>query len=166
MKADGKDDVKAALTVDGYQRLTALIESAWQELQAGDAGRRDHCLEVVSDVLETGHLTQDDAERAVARLVPVALSDEGHTVRESALHAIFTGSTRYRFPYRVVEPLADGVDRFERVLLGYVLGILCDTYDQAALPIIERFLDHPHPEVRKEAAEAAGELRAAGRGPE
>ncbi|WP_326592670.1 HEAT repeat domain-containing protein [Streptomyces sp. NBC_01294] len=155
--------------MDVYQRLTAVIESAWQELTAADTRRRDHCLEVISDVLETGRLTQDDAERAVERLVQVALSDEGHTLRESALHAIFTASTPYQLPYRVVEPLADGVDRFEPVLLGYVLGILCDTYDRAALPIIERFLDHPHPEVRREAAEAVSELSklsaAAGRGP-
>ncbi|MFD6969436.1 hypothetical protein [Streptomyces sp. NPDC059949] len=152
--------------MDMYQRLTAVIESAWQELTAADTRHRDHCLEVISDVLETGRLTQDDAERAVERLVQVALSDEGHPLRESALHAIFTASTRYQLPYRVVEPLADGVDRFQPVLLGgYVLGILCDTNDRAALPVIERFLDHPHPEVRGEAAEAVSELSAAGRGP-
>ncbi|MFJ4777174.1 hypothetical protein [Streptomyces sp. NPDC088762] len=61
--------------MDGYQALTALIESAWTELNGSDASHRDFCLDVVSDVLETGRLTQDDAERAVERLVTVALSE-------------------------------------------------------------------------------------------
>ncbi|MFC8505760.1 HEAT repeat domain-containing protein [Streptomyces sp. NPDC057411] len=144
--------------MDGYQGLTALIESAWEELNDSDAGRRDLCLDVVSDVLETGRLTPDDAERAVERLVTVALSDEGYQVRESALHAACTASTHYELPYRVVEPLAVGADGFEPLLLDYVLAILGSTHDQAALPIVERFLHHPHPEVRREAAEAVNEL--------
>ncbi|MFI8235008.1 hypothetical protein ACIGDI_40075 [Streptomyces sp. NPDC085900] len=40
--------------MDGYQGLTALIESAWEGLNGSDAGRRDLCLDVVSDVLEIG----------------------------------------------------------------------------------------------------------------
>ncbi|WMX48600.1 HEAT repeat domain-containing protein [Streptomyces roseicoloratus] len=145
--------------MDGYQGLTALIESAWEELNASDAGRRDLCLDVVSDVLETGRLTPDDAERAVGHLVTVALSDESYPVRESALHAACTASTHYELPYRVVEPLAVGANGFEPLLLDYVLTILGSTHDQAALPIVERFLHHPHPEVREEAAEAVNELR-------
>jgi len=144
--------------VDGYQGLTALIESAWEELNGSDAGRRDLCLDVVSDVLETGRLTPDDAERAVERLVTVALSDEGYPVRESALHAACTAATHYELPYRVVEPLAVGAEGFEPLLLDYVLAILGSTHDQAALPTVERFLHHPHPGVRREAAEAVNEL--------
>ncbi|MFF8262539.1 HEAT repeat domain-containing protein [Streptomyces virginiae] len=145
--------------MDGNQGLTALIESAWEELNGSDAGRRDLCLDLVSDVLETGRLTPNDAERAVERLVTVALSDEGYPVRESALHAACTASTHYEIPYRVVEPLAVGTDNFEPLLLAYVLAILGSTHDQAALPIVERFLHHPHPEVRTEAADAVNELR-------
>ncbi|MCX5175200.1 hypothetical protein OG523_05335 [Streptomyces virginiae] len=145
--------------MDGYQALTALIESAWEQLENSDTGRRDLCLDFVSDILETGRLTQADAERVVERLVTVALSDESYALRESALHAVCTASTRHELPFRVAEPLAVGVDRFEPLLLSYVLGILCDTHDQAALPVVERFLHHPHPEVSGEAAEAAAELR-------
>ncbi|MFD4139780.1 hypothetical protein [Streptomyces sp. NPDC058572] len=145
--------------MDGYQGLTALIESAWKELNGSDADRRDLCLDVVSDVLETGRLTQGDAERTVERLVMSALSGRGYPVRESALHAVCTASTHYELPYRVVEPLAVGVDGFEPLLLEYVLSILGSTHDQVALPVVERFLQHPHPEVRREAAEAVHELR-------
>ncbi|MGW7433290.1 hypothetical protein ACWGIN_27585 [Streptomyces sp. NPDC054861] len=144
--------------MDGYQGLTALTESAWEELSGSDAGRRDLCLDVVSDVLETGRLTPDDAE-PVERLVTVALSDEGYAVRESALHAACTASTHYELPYPVVEPLAVGADGFEPLLLDYVLAILGSTHDQAALSIVERFLHHRHPEVRRDAAEAVNELR-------
>ncbi|MFI8235009.1 HEAT repeat domain-containing protein [Streptomyces sp. NPDC085900] len=80
-------------------------------------------------------------------------------MRESALHAACTASTHYELPYRVVEPLAVGADGFEPLLLDYVLAILGSTHDQAALPIVERFLRHPHPEVRREAAESVNELR-------
>ncbi|MGV9456597.1 HEAT repeat domain-containing protein [Streptomyces sp. NPDC003635] len=141
-----------------YQGLTSLIESAWEELHGSRPGRRDLCLDVVSDVLETGRLTPEDAERAVERLVTVALSDESHPVRESALHAACTASTHYELPYRVVEPLAVGADVFEPPLLAYVMAILGSTHDQAALPVVERFLHHPDPEVRREAAEAVNEL--------
>ncbi|MFD9029653.1 HEAT repeat domain-containing protein [Streptomyces sp. NPDC059567] len=144
--------------MDGYQGPTALIESAWKELNGSDADHRGSRLDAVSDVLETGRLTQDDAERAVERLVTVALSDEGHPVRESALHAVCTASTHYKLPYRVVEPLAVGADGFEPLLLDYVLSILGSTHDQAALPILEGFLQHPHPDVRGEAADGIHEL--------
>ncbi|MYS12082.1 hypothetical protein GTW71_37935, partial [Streptomyces sp. SID6041] len=53
--------------MDGYQGLTAVIESAWEELNSSDTGRRDLCLDVVSDVLETGGLAQHDVERTVER---------------------------------------------------------------------------------------------------
>ncbi|MFE2164220.1 hypothetical protein ACFXB3_04010 [Streptomyces sp. NPDC059447] len=145
--------------MDGYLRLTALIESAWEEFDGAPVGSGDLSLEAIGDVLETGRLTPHDAERTVARLVTVALSDVGHPVRESALHAICTASVHHELPYRVVEPLAVGADAFEPLLLEYVLGILGATHDRAALPVVEPYLRHPHPEVRGEAAEAVYELR-------
>ncbi len=136
-----------------------MIESAWEELNSSDAGRRDLCLDAVSDILQTGRLAHSDVERAVERLVTIALSGESHAVRESALHAVRTAaSPHYELPYRVVEPLAAGADGFEPVLLAYVLAVLGTTHDPAALPIVERFLHHPHPEVRREASDAVAEL--------
>ncbi|MET9595495.1 HEAT repeat domain-containing protein [Streptomyces sp. NPDC006516] len=79
-------------------------------------------------------------------------------VRESALHAVCIASTHYQLPYRVVEALAVGADAFEPVLLRYVLFILGATYDRVVLPVVERYLRHPDPEVRREAAEAVDEL--------
>ncbi|MGW1643045.1 hypothetical protein [Streptomyces lavendulae] len=80
-------------------------------------------------------------------------------MRESALHTACTASMHYELPYWVLKPLAVGADGFEPLLLDYVLAILGATHGQAALPIVERFLYHPHPEVRREAAEAVNELR-------
>ncbi|RST19680.1 hypothetical protein E2C00_00920 [Streptomyces sp. WAC05374] len=135
------------------------MESAWEELNGSHAGRRrDLCLDAVGDVLETGRLTASEAERAVERLIGIAVCDEDHWVRESALHAVCTASTHYALPYRVVEPLAVGVDAFEPLLLPYVLAILGCTHDQAALPAVERFLQHSSPDVRREAEEAVSEL--------
>ncbi|MEU3775677.1 hypothetical protein AB0F11_21135 [Streptomyces sp. NPDC032472] len=145
--------------MDAYRRMTELIESAWKELAGAETGRRDLCLDVVGDVLETGRLVQKDAEPVVERLVAVALSDELFPVRESALHAVCGAAMRYELPYRVVEPLADVADGIEPLLLGYVLAALGATHDEAALPTVERFLGHPHPGVREEAAHAAEELR-------
>ncbi|MFJ2821724.1 HEAT repeat domain-containing protein [Streptomyces toxytricini] len=144
--------------MDEHQGLTALIESAWAELNGSDARRRDLCLDTVSDVLESGRLAQDYVERTVGRLVTVALSGENYAVRESALHAVCTASAHYELPYRVVEPLAAGADGFEPLLLAYVLAVLGSTRDRAALPVVERFLNHPHPEVRREASEALTDL--------
>ncbi|MGW3326627.1 HEAT repeat domain-containing protein [Streptomyces virginiae] len=135
----------------------AWIESAWQELDAPDAGRRDSCLDVVGDVLGTGLLAHDDAVRVAERLVAIALSDESYELRESALHALCTATTPYEFPYRLVAPLA-AADGMEPLLLEYVLGVLGSTGDRAALPAVERFLRHPHPGVRREAADAVREL--------
>ncbi|MFF3679329.1 HEAT repeat domain-containing protein [Streptomyces sp. NPDC002120] len=145
--------------MSGHRSPEVWIEAAWQELAAPDAGRRDGCLEVVGDMLETGRPSQDDAERAVERLVVVALSGESHALRESALHAICTATTPYALPYRVVEPLAAGADGFESLLLADDLAVLGCTDDRAVLPVVERFLRHPHPEVRREAADAVSELR-------
>ncbi|MFD7910261.1 HEAT repeat domain-containing protein [Streptomyces sp. NPDC059752] len=142
----------------GSKSPMAWIEWAWQELDAPDAGRRDSCLEVVGDVLETGLLAQGDAVRVVERLVAVALSDESYELRESALHALCTATTPYELPYLVVAPLA-AADGMEPLLLEYVLDVLGATGDRAALPAVERFLRHPDPGVRREAADAVKELR-------
>ncbi|MYS05193.1 hypothetical protein GTW71_01720, partial [Streptomyces sp. SID6041] len=98
-------------------------------------------------------------ERTVERLTAVALSGESYAVRESALHAVCTASSHYELPYRVVEPLAAGAGGFEPLLLPYVLAVLGSTHDHAALPNVERFLHHPHTEVRLEASEAVRELQ-------
>ncbi|MFJ1564991.1 hypothetical protein ACIOG8_12315 [Streptomyces erythrochromogenes] len=135
-----------------------MIESAWRELDAPDAGNRDGCLEVVADILERGLPARADAERVAGRLVAVALSDEGYALRESALHALSAGTTSYEFAHRALEPLAAGADRFEPLLLEYVLYVLGCAGGRSALPVVERFLHHPAPEVRREAAEAAREL--------
>ncbi|WP_314248952.1 HEAT repeat domain-containing protein [Streptomyces kutzneri] len=142
----------------GPKSPTVWVESAWQELDAPDAGRRRSRLEVVGDVLETGFLAQGDAERVVERLVAVALSDESYELRESALHAICTATAPYGLPYRVVAPLAAAAG-MEPLLLEYVLAALGTTGDRAALPAVERFLCHPHPGVRREAADAVKELQ-------
>lgn len=145
--------------MDDYQGMTTLLASAWQDLNDSDADRAHLCLDAVSDVLETGRLTQYDAERSVERLVTVALADESYLVREAALHAACTAATHYELPYRAVEPLAVSADDFEPLLLTYVLAILSCTHDQRALPIVERFHQHPRADVRKEAADAVHELR-------
>lgn len=51
-----------------------------------------------------------------------------------------------------------GGDSFEPLLIAYVLTVLGSTHDQAALPIVERFLRHPHSEVRRDASDAATEI--------
>ncbi|MFD9454002.1 hypothetical protein ACFWBC_13015 [Streptomyces sp. NPDC059985] len=141
-----------------------MPESTREEPDGSGAVRRDLVLDAVGDVLDSGRLTQGEAERAVERLVGIALRDPAHAVRESALHAVFTASVRYLLPYRVVEPLAAAAEGFGPALLDYVLPVLGATYDPAALPTVERFLRHPHPGVRGEAEEAAAELCAGPRG--
>ncbi|MEU6312885.1 hypothetical protein [Streptomyces sp. NPDC047014] len=145
--------------MDSYPSASALIASAWTRLE-GPPVDRSLWLDAIGDALDTGLPPQEEAERAVARLAALALAlpEEPPVVRESALHAICTASTRYRFPFALVEPLAAGADRFEPVLLVYVLGILADTHDAAALPVVERYLSHPEAEVRREAADAVREL--------
>ncbi|WP_406076013.1 hypothetical protein [Streptomyces virginiae] len=89
----------------------------------------------------------------------VALSDGSHELRASAPHARCTATTPYEFPCRVVAPLA-AADGMEPLLLECVLGVLGSTGDRAvALPAVERFPRHPHPGVRREAADAVKELR-------
>ncbi|MFD4743512.1 hypothetical protein ACFWNR_36950 [Streptomyces virginiae] len=59
----------------------------------------------------------------------------------------------------MVAPLA-AADGMEPLLLEYVLGVLGSTGDRAAaLPAVERFPRHPHPGVRREAADAVKERR-------
>lgn len=139
--------------------LTALVASAWEAVDDPATARRDLSLDAIGDVLETGRLPQDEVERAVERLVTLALSAKGDAVRESALHALCLAVGQYRLPYRTLAPLAEHGDDFGPVLLPYVLAAVSSTHDRQALPLVQRYLRHPHPEVRGEAAEALHELR-------
>ncbi|MFC9584808.1 hypothetical protein ACFVJ8_18530 [Streptomyces yangpuensis] len=145
--------------MSGRPSARAVIESAWRELDAPDTGSRDGCPEVVADILEQGLLERADAEQVAGRLVAVALSGEGYVLRESALNALGAGTTSYVLPYRVLEPLAAGADGFEVLLLEHVLPVLGCAGDRAALPVVERFLGHPDPAVRRGAADAVRELQ-------
>ncbi|MET9929479.1 MULTISPECIES: hypothetical protein [unclassified Streptomyces] len=144
----------------GYENLTARVERARTEFDDPATPHRDFCLDGIGDLLEAGLLTREDAERAVGRMAAVALSDdEDRTVLESALNAVCTAGTRYVLPLPLVAPLADAADRFDPPLLAHVLSALGSTYDRAAIPLAKRFLDHPHPGIRREAEDAPTEIR-------
>ncbi|MEV7674465.1 hypothetical protein [Streptomyces sp. NPDC088752] len=146
--------------MDGYENLAARVERARAEFDDPATPHRDFCLDAVGDLLEAGLLTREDAERAVGRMVALALSDdEDRTVLESALHAVCTAGTRYVLPLPLVAPLAAAADRFDPPLLAYVLSALGSTHDRAAVPLARRFLDHPRPELRREAEDALTEIR-------
>ncbi|MFC8792093.1 HEAT repeat domain-containing protein [Streptomyces cinereoruber] len=148
------------MDMDGYARLTARIEKAWREFDDPATPHRYFRLDEISDLLEPAPLTQEDTERIVGRMARIALSDdEDRDVVEAALHAISTAGTRYTLPLPLVEPLADAADRFDPPLLAYVLSALGSTYDKAAIPLAKRFLDHPHPDIRREAEDALTEIR-------
>ncbi|MER6202603.1 hypothetical protein ABT234_35185 [Streptomyces sp. NPDC001586] len=65
-----------------YRSPEAWVEAAWQELDAPDTGRRDGCLEVVGDMLETGRPSQDDHHPGVRREAADAVKELGR-LRES-----------------------------------------------------------------------------------
>ncbi|MFP3115877.1 MULTISPECIES: HEAT repeat domain-containing protein [Streptomyces] len=143
----------------GTHDLTALVTSAWEAVDDPTTARGDLSLDAIGDVLETGRLPRDEAERAAERLVALALSAKDDPVRESALHALCLSTGQYRLPYRTLAPLAEHGDAFAPVLLPYVLAAVSSTHDRQALPLVQRYLRHPGPEVRAEAAEALHELR-------
>ncbi|MFF5637425.1 hypothetical protein [Streptomyces sp. NPDC012825] len=146
--------------MDGHEHPTARIEKAWREFEDPATPHRDFRLDEINDLLEAGLLPREDAERTVGRLAAVALSDdEDRTVLESALHAVCTAGTRYVLPLPPVAPLAAAAARFDPPLLTYVLSALGSTHDRAAIPLARRFLDHPHPEIRRQAEDALTEIR-------
>ncbi|MEU6107692.1 hypothetical protein ABZ853_04645 [Streptomyces albidoflavus] len=145
--------------------LTALLASVWEAVDDPATARRDLSLDAIGDALETGRLPRDEVERAAERLVALALSAEDDPVRESALHALCLATGQYRLPYRTLAPLAEHGDAFGPVLLPYVLAAVSSTHDRQALPLVQRYLRHPHPDVRGEAAEALHELRLGTAGP-
>ncbi|MFF6872047.1 MULTISPECIES: HEAT repeat domain-containing protein [unclassified Streptomyces] len=146
--------------MDGYERLTARIEKAWKDFDDPATPHRHFRLDEIGDLLEPAPLTQEDTERVVGRMARIVLSDdEARDVVEAALHAICTAGTRYTLPLPLIGPLADAADRFDPPLLAYVLAALGSTYDKAAIPLAKRFLDHPHPEIRREAEDALTEIR-------
>ncbi|WP_129842394.1 hypothetical protein [Streptomyces sp. RFCAC02] len=149
--------------MDGFQAPTALIAAVPGESDGFGAGRRDLFLDTVGDCLDMGRPTPDEAERAVERLIAVALSEESRPVRESALHAVCLASTHHELPYRLVEPLAACADALDPPLLGHALAILGSTHDRSALPVVERFLRHCHSGVRAEAADELRQSRQPGR---
>ncbi|MEV6757507.1 hypothetical protein [Streptomyces sp. NPDC051214] len=150
--------------MDEYRQLPRELDPARVAPDAADARRREVWADELGDLLASGRLEQGAAERAVARLVQVAVADADHAVRESALHAVGEGCARHEIPYEVLVPLAVNVDAFAPQLLEYVLFSLSATHDRRALPPIEPFLAHPDPGVREEARLAVAELHASGSG--
>ncbi|MGW6027472.1 hypothetical protein [Streptomyces sp. NPDC055099] len=148
--------------MDEYRQLLEQLDSAWVTLAGADGRRHEVWADELGDLVASRCLKQADAERAVGRLVQVAVSEAGHAVRESALHAVGEACARHEIPYEVLVPLATHADAFAPRLLEYVLFSLSATHDGRALPFVEPFLAHPDPGVREEARLAVAELRTAG----
>ncbi|MGW0904118.1 hypothetical protein [Streptomyces sp. NPDC002853] len=151
--------------MDEYRQLLHELDTAFAALAVADARRRELWADELGDLLVSGCLEPADAERAVGRLVGVAVADAEHAVRESALHAVGEACARHEIRYEVLAPLAAQVDAFAPPLLEYVLFSLAATHDRRALPSVEPFLAHPDPGVREEARLAVAELRAPRAGP-
>ncbi|MFF4385160.1 HEAT repeat domain-containing protein [Kitasatospora sp. NPDC001547] len=134
---------------DMFEALEALTDR--------DPDRRDVAAAVLGDFLRGAALDEDSARLAVGRLVGVAVNEPSTKVRESALNSI-SEADHYRLPLALVEPLAAAMPTMEPELLVHTLYILGATHDPRARPLIEPFLHHPDPEVRKEARLAAAEI--------
>ena len=144
--------------MDEYRQRLQQLETAWTTLDSADARQRELWADDLGDLLESACLQHAEAERAVGRLVQLAVAAGDHAVRESALHAVAEAGVPYELPYAVVEPLADNIGAFEPLLLGYVLCSLSATHDERARGPIEPFLTHPDADVRREARFAMAEL--------
>ncbi|WP_181874290.1 HEAT repeat domain-containing protein [Marinitenerispora sediminis] len=132
--------------------------AAWTPQCTADAPRRDLAVDELGDLLRSAGLAQEAAEGLTSCLVRLAVTDQDDTVRESALNALSEALLQYELPYALVKPLAEHIDGFRPVLVGYVLFVLSSTRAPAARPVIERFLEHPDASLREEAAAAMDEL--------
>lgn len=131
---------------------------ALEALTGRDPDRRDLAAEVLADVLRGAMLDTAAARLVVGRLVSVAVIEPEAKVRESALNAVCEAFDHYSLPLGVVEPLASVVRTLEPELLKYTLYIFGTTRDPRARSLIEPFLHHPDPDVRKEARFAQAEI--------
>ncbi|MGW6273968.1 hypothetical protein [Streptomyces sp. NPDC055060] len=150
------------MRMDACRRLRGRSDTAWQAPADAGAREREIWADGLGDLLASGGLEQADAERAVGRLVQVAVRDAEYAVREAALHALSEAAVRYALPYGVLGPLAAHIDGFAPPLLEYVLFSLSATHDVRALQPVEPFLTHADAGVREEAERAVAELRACG----
>ncbi|MGA5575264.1 hypothetical protein ACPCK9_10515 [Streptomyces koyangensis] len=135
----------------GTHDLTALVTSAWEAVDDPTTARGDLSLDAIGDVLETGRLPRDEAERAAERLVALALSAKDDPVRESALHALCLSTGQYRLPYRTLAPLAEHGDAFAPVLLPTssppsvrrTTGKPCRWFSGTSATLVPRYAQRP-----------------------
>ena len=134
------------------------LHAALADLTHDDPRHRHLAVEHLGDLLRGPSLDEADAELAVARLVALFTSEADPTVQESTLHAIAEAFDRHRLGLPVFEPLHPLLPAMPPNLLEYALYVLAATHNPQTRPMIEAFLQHPDPTVRRYAAEALTEL--------
>ncbi|NUT96200.1 MAG: hypothetical protein HOY78_29655 [Saccharothrix sp.] len=131
------------------------VHESFVALGSAEPRDREVAAAELGDLLRGGGLDAATTERAVARLVEVAVEDSDRDVVEEALHAI---GEVHEVPLRLVLPLTRRMPGWDEHLLDHALAILACTHDPAAKALVEAYADHPHPGVRRSAAEALVEL--------
>ncbi|MDX3455661.1 hypothetical protein PV396_27610 [Streptomyces sp. ME02-8801-2C] len=137
------------------------ISEALAALTDREPDRRDVAADTLGDILRSSGPSADTARMIVGRLVSVAIDEPVTKIRESALNAISEAVDHHRLPLDLVALLTAAMPTMEPELLEHALYILGATHAPQASQLIEPFLHHPDPQVRKEAQLAAGEITAA-----
>jgi hypothetical protein len=127
-------------------------------LAGGEAQQRDRAASELGDLFAAGALDQDEADRAIAALVDLALNEDTGSVAEEALDSIGKASFHYRPSYSTVSRLATLLADASAAEIEHILDILASTHHPAAQRIILPYVEHAHAVVRQAAADALEEL--------
>jgi hypothetical protein len=132
------------------------------KLGSTDARERSVALDELSDRIEYGHPSREEVVRLLAAMLDLVGRERDRDVLESALHALATAACAGHAPLVSWEPLAAGLDRFEkdRQLLEYLIIILGASRDARWRATIQGYLGHAESSIREEAKRALEELDA------
>jgi hypothetical protein len=127
------------------QNLLGLLENAEPDVKLS-------CLLDIGDYIEHPYPHEDGYSETVQQLV-ILLSKE--TVPEIRRLLVSVIERAYLYPVSLsginFEPLISKLETADPILIRSVLYLLSLTYDRKYIPVIEKYINHPQEEVKKEA---------------
>jgi hypothetical protein len=129
-----------------------IIQQLLKELKTGEQDVKLSCLLDIGDYLDHPYPHEEGYVEVVQQLIILLSKENDPKVRRQ-----FVGNIEKAYMYRIsleaisFKPLIGILDRADPFFIRCILYLLSMTYKKEYIPLIERYLDHPDEEVRKEA---------------
>jgi HEAT repeat protein len=132
--------------------MKPVIQQLLKELETGQQDVKLSCLLDIYDYLDHPYPHEEGYAEVVQQLIVLLSKESDHQVRRQIVRNIEKAyMCNISLEQISFEPVIGILNEADPFFIRSILYLLSMTYNRKYIPLIEKYLDHPDEEVRKEA---------------